>query len=90
MWMHRIVLGMEFSEAALAAQLPAVLGPMDGIRVSRGAGGMSTATEISVVTDDPDVPEIVRELCWELDPLAAQTFVRVYACESARGSVAAR
>lgn len=78
--MCQVTLGMELSNGPVVPLVAAAVKSIDGARLMRVPAIAPLFVEITIDTEDPDVVEIVRELCWDVDPAAAQQGVTVAAC----------
>ena len=80
--MCQVTLGMELSSGPVVPLVAAAVTSIDGARLMRVPAVAPLFVEIRVDTEDPDVVDIVRELCWDVDPRAAQQGVSVARCVS--------
>lgn len=78
--MCQVTLGMELSSGPVVPLVAAAVTSVDGARLMRVPAIAPLFVEITITTEDPDVVEIVRDLCWDVDPDAAQQGVSVTAC----------
>lgn len=80
--MCQVTLGMELSNGPAVPLVAAAVKVVDRVRLMRVPAISPLFVEITIDTEDPDMVDVVRELCWEVDPHAAQQGVSVAACGS--------
>ena len=75
--MQRVTLDLQMSSDDALATVRTALHAIPGVTFGTPEPVGDRHLAVTVVTDDPDLVEIVREITWQFDPLAIQHSVQL-------------
>ncbi|MFI5425809.1 hypothetical protein [Aeromicrobium sp. UC242_57] len=70
--MHQVTLDMQMSSDDALATVVTALHAIPDVGLDAPGQAVDRHLMVTIVTDDPDVVDIVREITWQFDPLAIQ------------------